>query len=87
MWFLDARVEHLDQNVRVFGKIDHELLPLLHVPERVVIDSMCVMEEQIVLRGQLNPDLLDLLLVLATQYHDFTTDCLEGTHLLRSVFG
>ena len=58
---LDARVCHLDEDVSVLLKVYHQLLLLLHVAELVLINTVRVVEEQVVLTRQLNFDLLDLI--------------------------
>ena len=49
MWFFDAAVDHLDENVRVFIEFDHKFLHLLHLPEAVLINDVSIVEKQIVL--------------------------------------
>ena len=56
---LNARVDHLDQDVGVVGELNHELLVLLHVTEAVLVDDVGVVEEKVVLTGQLNLDILE----------------------------
>lgn len=58
MGFLDARVDHLNYYLGVVGKVDHQLLGLLHVAERVFINDVSVVEEQIVFRSYLHFDVL-----------------------------
>ena len=57
--FLDARVDHFDQDVGVVGELNHQLLVLLHVTEAVFVDDVRVVEEQIVLTSQLDLDVLE----------------------------
>lgn len=60
MWLLDARVDHFNENVGVVREFYHELLVLLHHPEAVLVDNMCVVEEQVIFRGQLDLHVLEV---------------------------
>ena len=72
MRFFNTRVEHFDKYIWVIWVFNHELLGLLHRLERVFINVMRIVEEHVILRTQLNPDLL-WILVLA-QHQDFDLD-------------
>ena len=61
MRLLDARVDHLDENIGVVREFNHELLILLHHSETVFVHDVCVVEEQVVLRGQFNLDILEII--------------------------
>ena len=60
---------------------------LLHVAEGIEVYNVRVMEEQIILRCQLNFHLLNhVVLMCALQEQHFHADCFEGAHFLRAVF-
>ena len=65
MRFLDAAVDHLDEDVGIFVELYHQLLVLLHLSEAVLVHNVGVVEEQIVLRGQLDLHILDVIVVIA----------------------
>ena len=60
MRLLDARVYHFDKDVGVVPELYHQLLVLLHVSERVLVDQVGVVEEKIVLGCKFNFNVLDL---------------------------
>lgn len=49
MRFLDAAVDHLDENIGIFIELYHEFLVLLHLPEAVLINNVSIVEEKVVL--------------------------------------
>lgn len=61
----DAAVDHLDEDVGIFVELDHELLVLLHLSEAVFVHYVGVVEEEVVLRGQLNLHILNVVVVVA----------------------
>ena len=48
---LDARVGHLNEDIRILLEVDHQLLLLLHVAESVFVYDVRVVEEQVVFAG------------------------------------
>lgn len=62
--FLNAAVDHLDEDTWVFGELNHELLILLHLAEGVLVHSVCVVEKEVVFRGQLNSHILDVVVLV-----------------------
>ena len=92
MGLLDARVDHLDQDVRVVAELDHQFLVLLHVSEAVLVNDVGVVEEQVVLRSELNLDILKSAwlalfgqLAFTYQLQDLHADGLERADLLRAA--
>ena len=81
----DCRIGHLDKDVGIFLEVDHEFLLLLHVTELVFVHAVCVVEKQVVLAGQLNLNLVDLILTGTIQEKYFNPDCLKSTDLLWSL--
>lgn len=69
MRFLDTAVDHFDEDVGVLVELNHELLLFLHVPEVVFLDGVAVVEKQIVLRCQLNPYILNIVVVITLYSH------------------
>ena len=61
MRLLDTRVDHLNENISIVREFDHELLVLLHHSEAVLVHDVCVVEEQVVFRGQFNLDILKII--------------------------
>mmetsp|Transcript_58612 Transcript_58612/g.181603 ORF Transcript_58612/g.181603 Transcript_58612/m.181603 type:complete len:209 (+) Transcript_58612:3-629(+) len=82
VWLLDAVVQHLDDHRRVVLEVDHQLLMLLHCPEALLIHPMRVVEEEVILAGQLNPAVLRG--VFLPQGQDLAPNCFERAHLLRA---
>lgn len=64
--FLDARVDHLDENLVKFLKRDHQLLFLLHLTEAVFGYEHLKVEEQVVFAGKFNFYVLNLVLSMTT---------------------
>ena len=85
MWVLDSRICHLDENVCIFLEVDHEFLLLLHMTELVFVNAVCVVEKQVVLAGQLDLNLMDLVLTSTVQEENFDPDGLKCTDLLWSL--
>ena len=67
MRVLNARVSHFNEDIGILLEINHEFLLLLHVSELVFINAVCVMEEQVILTGQFDLDLMNLIRVRAVQ--------------------
>lgn len=65
MWLFDAAVDHLDEYVGVFIEFDHKLLVLLHLSEAVFVNDVSIVEEQIVLRSELNFYVLDVIAIIS----------------------
>ena len=85
VWVFDAGVGHLDEDVCVFLKVDHEFLLLLHVSELVLVHAVSVMEEQVVLTSQLDLDLVDLSLACGTvEQKNLNSDSLQCAYFLRT---
>ena len=63
VWFFDAVVQHFYDYGAVVWKVDHQLLALLHLPEPLLVHRVGIVEEQVVLRSQLDPYVCRLLLV------------------------
>ena len=61
MRLLDARIDHLDENIGIVCEFNHELLILLHHSEAVLVYNVCVVEEQIIFGGQFNLDILKII--------------------------
>ena len=85
VWVFDGRIGHLDKYVRILLEVDHELLLLLHVAELVLVNTVRVVEKQVVLAGQLYLHLVDLILTGTIQEKYFDPDGLECTDLLRTL--
>ena len=85
VWVFDGRIGHLDKYVRILLEVDHELLLLLHVAELVLVNTVRVVEKQVVLAGQLYLHLVDLILTGTIQEKYFDPDGLECTDLLWSL--
>ena len=85
MWVFDSRISHLDENVCIFLEVDHEFLLLLHMTELVLVNAVCVVEKQVVLAGQLDLNLVDLVLTSTVQKENFDPDGLKCTDLLWSL--
>jgi len=60
----NAGVDHFDEDVGVFWEFYHQFLYFLHLSEGVFIHSVSVMKEQIILRGQFNPHILDVIVLI-----------------------
>ena len=58
--FFDARVHHLNEHFVELLKLDHQFLLLLHFAEAVFGEHPCVVEKQVALTGQLNPEVFNL---------------------------
>ena len=82
---LDGRIGHLDKNVCIFLEVDHEFLLLLHVTELVFVHAVSVVEKQVVLAGQLDLHLVDLVLPGPVQEEHLDPDGLECTDFLWSL--
>ena len=63
MWLFNARVYHLDKDVCIVYKFNHQLLVLLHMSERILINNMGVVEKQVILRRKLNLDVLNIVIL------------------------
>ena len=63
MRLLDAGVDHFYQDICVVRELDHQLLVLLHRSEAVLVDDVRVVEEQVILRGQFDLDVLKIVRV------------------------
>ena len=65
MGLLDAAIHHLYQDRRILMKLYHQLLSLLHLPEGIFVNNVGVMEEEVILRCQLDLNILNVVLVVA----------------------
>lgn len=74
MWLLDARVDHLDQDVCVVSEFYHKFLVLLHVSEAIFLNKMSIVEEQVILRCELNFDILEIVRVTLKEIPTITTN-------------
>ena len=55
-----ARVHHFHQNIGVVCEFNHQFLVLLHVSERVFVNHVGVVEEQVVFRSEFNFNVLKI---------------------------
>jgi len=81
----DAGVSHFDKDVGVLLEVDHQLLLLLHVAEFVFINTVRVVEEQIVFTGKLHFDFMDQTLASSVPEKDLDPDGFKSTDFLRSL--
>lgn len=80
MWLFDAAVDHLNEYVGVFIEFDHKLLVLLHLSEAVLINDVSIVEEEIVLRSELNFDVLDVIAIISL--YNFIRSIIWICHIL-----
>ena len=79
MRLLDARVDHLDENIGIISEFDHELLILLHHSETIFVHDVGVVEEQVIFRGQFNLDILEIIgLTLQDSEKKSKQKCIRG---------
>ena len=64
MRLLDARVDHLDKDIGVLVEVDHQLLCFLHLTEAIFFNQVGVVEEEVILWGQLQFYILDVIVVV-----------------------
>lgn len=51
MWFFDAGVNHLNKNTWIFMELYHKFLCFLHLTEAVFINTVSIVEEEIIFRS------------------------------------
>lgn len=82
MGFLDAAVEHLDENVWIVRVLNHELLSILYLLKSSLFKVVWVMEEHVVLRAKLNSHLIWS--GILSQNEDLHFDRFQSANLLRT---
>lgn len=85
MRLFNARVKHFDKYIRVLREVYHQLLPFLHMSERIKVDSVRIVEKQVVFACQFDADLLNLCILLPAEHHHLAADRFERSNFLRSV--
>ena len=81
-----TRVDHFDQDVCVFGELDHKLLLFLHVAVGIEGNFVRVVEKEIVFWGELDADVLNLVLALTALEMKFEFwICLQVKESLRGL--
>jgi hypothetical protein len=63
--FFNAAVNHFNKDAGIVRELNHQLLVLLHLSKGVFIHSMSVVEEEVILRCQLNSHILDMIILIS----------------------